>query len=148
MQQVVETEGVNDQEERKRTRRKRNCEDERLFKCGQCSKSYLSNAALYTHVKNKHDQNNRNSNKEKSGDGSGNSDGEDDEPIVEEYKEENLENLRHVLKKYFPERNKGCSSKQITESLTNDQQEFFSPLLNYWSENWDKPYVRELVTID
>lgn len=39
----------------RRTRRTRNDVDERAFVCKICKKSYLSNAALYTHTKNKHE---------------------------------------------------------------------------------------------
>lgn len=38
----------------KRARRTRKDCDERTFVCKYCLKTYLSNAALYTHVKNKH----------------------------------------------------------------------------------------------
>jgi len=39
----------------KRIRRTRNDVDERAFVCKICNKSYLSNAALYTHNKTKHE---------------------------------------------------------------------------------------------
>lgn len=40
--------------EKKKPRRSRKDMDDRNFICRYCDKSYLSNAALYTHVKNKH----------------------------------------------------------------------------------------------
>ena len=40
--------------ERKRHRRSRKDGHERTYVCSQCQKSYLSNAALYTHTKSKH----------------------------------------------------------------------------------------------
>jgi len=39
----------------KRIRRTRNDVDERAFVCKICNKTYLSNAALYTHNKTKHE---------------------------------------------------------------------------------------------
>lgn len=41
-------------DEKKRIRRSRKDGHERTYVCSQCQKSYLSNAALYTHTKTKH----------------------------------------------------------------------------------------------
>lgn len=43
-----------DGDEKKRHRRSRKDGHERTHVCSQCQKSYLSNAALYTHTKTKH----------------------------------------------------------------------------------------------
>ncbi len=46
-----------DDEKRKGKRRSKNDNDGRTHKCPQCGKSYLSYPALYTHIKQKHNQN-------------------------------------------------------------------------------------------
>lgn len=46
-----------DDEKRKSKRRSKNDNDGRTHKCPQCGKSYLSYPALYTHIKQKHNQN-------------------------------------------------------------------------------------------
>jgi len=46
-----------EEEKRKGKRRSKNDNDGRTHKCPQCGKSYLSYPALYTHIKQKHNQN-------------------------------------------------------------------------------------------
>lgn len=49
-----------DDERRRNKRRSKNDNEGRNHKCKNCGKSYLSYAALYTHIKHKHNTNGQN----------------------------------------------------------------------------------------
>lgn len=139
----------------KKQRRSRKDMNERNHLCKYCGKGYLSNAALYTHVKNKH-ENKKNKTSEK-GENSvaqasekGNEAGEKNPTMKEEEKmlgEKALEDLKNLLKKFFNERNKIGTLEQIVEGLSEDEARIFKPILIYW-EGAGAPTEKQSICIN